>query len=291
MQSTAMDQIIPELAQDLLAKLSRIDSRKRLLVGICGVPASGKSTIAFRLVNHLNENFRASLGIASQPHTISSEIVICVGLDGWHFTRATLDTFQDPTEAHARRGAAFTFDADEYVRFVTKLRATELEHIRNANTNMDEFQESTSTSRQEVSDANGVDPGAAINVPTIYAPSFAHELKDPTPDAIAILPNHRIVIIEGLYTMLGIHPWNKAAELLDERWFVEVDVMEARTRIIKRHVLTGITKDEEEAARRADLNDTPNGQFVIQHMLPPTRTIVNANVPQLGTSIESQQII
>jgi len=31
------------------------------------------------------------------------EVAICVGLDGWHYSRAELDTFPDPSEAHWRR--------------------------------------------------------------------------------------------------------------------------------------------------------------------------------------------
>jgi hypothetical protein len=31
------------------------------------------------------------------------EVAICVGLDGWHYSRADLDGFEDPKEAHYRR--------------------------------------------------------------------------------------------------------------------------------------------------------------------------------------------
>lgn len=31
------------------------------------------------------------------------QVAICVGLDGWHYSRAELDTFEDPVEAHWRR--------------------------------------------------------------------------------------------------------------------------------------------------------------------------------------------
>jgi pantothenate kinase len=99
-----------------------------------------------------------------------------------------------------------------------------------------------------------VTPTSAV----ITAPSFDHAIKDPTPEAIHIMPYHRIVVIEGLYTFLSIEPWCQGSILLDERWFIDVDIDEARRRLIDRHVLTGVTKNLEEAVVRADKNDMPS---------------------------------
>jgi pantothenate kinase len=126
--------------------------------------------------------------------------------------RAHLDTMPDPAEAHRRRGAAFTFDGEAYATFLASVR----ESIR----------------------ADGL---------SILAPSFSHELKDPTPDAIAILPHHRIVIFEGLYVLLDVEPWRRAARMLDERWIVTVTRDTARRRLIKRY------------ARRPGILRTPDG--------------------------------
>ena len=41
---------------------------------------------------------------------------------GFHFYKRQLDTFPDPQQAHARRGAHFTFDADGFVRAVAQIR-------------------------------------------------------------------------------------------------------------------------------------------------------------------------
>lgn len=92
----------------------------------------------------------------------------------------------------------------------------------------------------------------------IKAPTFDHAAKDPEFDAISILPSHRIVVIEGLYTFLSIGPWREAGLLLDERWFIDIGVEEASRRLVKRHVLTGVTKDMEEAIWRAEQNDIPS---------------------------------
>jgi pantothenate kinase len=90
-------------------------------------------------------------------------------------------------------------------------------------------------------------------------------VKDPTPDAVHIMPHHRIIVIEGLYTFLSIEPWCQGGRLLDERWFIDVDIVEARRRLIDRHVATGVTKDREEGVARADKNDMPSMHFGIHH--------------------------
>ena len=66
------------------------------------------------------------------------------------------------------------------------------------------------------------------------------------------------MIIEGLYTFLGIEPWVHAARLLDERWWVEVSEDEAKERLVARHVISGVAKDLEEAIWRATENDAPS---------------------------------
>lgn len=188
----------------------RIAHDRRLLVGIAGIPASGKSTFALKLASALTNSPAGSA-------------TILVGLDGWHYTRAELDAMPDPKLAHDRRGAHWTFDGPSYVDFVRSLR-------------------------EDITPLT----------PVITAPSFDHAIKDPTPHAVAIHPYHRIVIIEGLYTFLSTEPWVGAGKLLDERWFIEVNAIKARERLVKRHVITGVAKDMEEAIWRSDENDTPS---------------------------------
>jgi len=215
---------------------------RRLLVGISGIPASGKTTFAQLLTQRINDILdlhrkqgAAGLSSIELDKAVTTQDIqaiggvqhpraILVGLDGWHFTRAQLDVFPDPQTAHDRRGSHWTFDGPGYVSFIRALRDT------------------TISSKGSI----------------ITAPSFDHALKDPTPDAVSIYPYHRIVIIEGLYTFLSIEPWSEGGLLLDERWFVQVDPIDARRRLVKRHVLTGVAKDLKEAEWRADENDGPS---------------------------------
>ncbi|KAF8122449.1 P-loop containing nucleoside triphosphate hydrolase protein [Boletus edulis] len=226
-----MDDVLVDRARLILDKLSVVPHTSRLLIAIAGVPASGKSTFATRLVHTLNSLLPAQ-----------SQAVL-VGLDGWHLTRAQLDAMDDPKHAHDRRGIHWTFDAPAYVDFVARLR-------------------------------DPVQPDTLI-----YAPSFDHSLKDPTPDAVVITPSHRIVVIEGLYTMLDIDPWRRAAAQIDERWWVQIDPARAKTRLVKRHVQTGVAEDMDEAVWRAENNDEHNGNFISRNLFDVTYTIQSVDDP------------
>ncbi|QRW05741.1 uridine kinase [Ceratobasidium sp. AG-Ba] len=186
-----MDAVADSLATDLLEQLKSLPPERRLLVGICGIPASGKTTLALNIVKKINAAYDG--------------IAVCVGLDGWHLSRAELDKFDDVKEAYDRRGAAFTFDAASYVNFITALRQIPY---------------------------SNVSPPLQTNL--LYAPTFDHALKDPSPKALKILPSYRIVIIEGLYTFIDTPAWRAAAEALDERWLVDVDIPEATRRLVQR---------------------------------------------------------
>lgn len=64
------------------------------------------------------------------------------------------------------------------------------------------------------------------------------------------MPSHRIVIIEGLYTLLNIQPWKQATDLLDERIWVDCPDEVAKSRLIARHVATGVEADPAAAKLR-----------------------------------------
>jgi len=179
-----------------------------------------------------------------------------MGLDGWHLPRSQLDTFPDPKLAHDRRGAHWTFDGEAYVEFVRVLHQPH-------------------------------HPPTALDVDVadvVYAPSFDHALKDPTPRAVAVHPHHRLVLIEGLYTFLGIPPWRTAAEMLDERWWLDIGEAEAENRLVARHVRSGVAKDYDEAVWRSRENDAPNGRFLRENIVEPTRIIESVEDPVLTAS-------
>lgn len=87
---------------------------------------------------------------------------------------------------------------------------------------------------------------------------------DPVENDIAIKSTHRIVVLEGNYIHLTAPPWEQATGLLDEKWFIAVDRDVARRRVIQRHIISGIARTEEEAGKRFDENDWPNGLYLLE---------------------------
>jgi pantothenate kinase len=167
------------------------------------------------------------------------EIAAFIPMDGYHLSRAQLDAMPDPTNAHARRGAAFTFDADSFLKLVETLKEP-----------------------------------ICPETMTLYAPSFDHAVKDPVEDGIPITPSERICIFEGNYCSLNKGKWKEAAGLMDELWFMEVDFNVARERLARRHVKAGITRDLDEGYKRADENDLVNGREIVDDKIDKIDEVV-----------------
>jgi pantothenate kinase len=88
--------------EDLVARAAALAvPGERHLLGLCGPPGAGKSTLATRLVGALGER------------------AVYVGMDGFHLAQVELDRL-GRTE---RKGAPDTFDAAGYVHLLARLRA------------------------------------------------------------------------------------------------------------------------------------------------------------------------
>lgn len=212
---------LKDVVQDI-SKSYKQSQKSRYLVLISGIPGSGKTTIANNLAQDLNS---------------ASIRTMVVPMDGFHLYRHELDQLSDPLEAHRRRGAPFTFDADKLILL--------LKQIKNSSED------------------------------TIKVPGFDHAKKDPSPDEYEVTPDIQIVIVEGLYLLLKDEPWNEIASLADETIFIEADEQEARLRVAKRHVQSGITTSLELGLERFDFNDGPNGRYLVEHSVPANKTIRN----------------
>ena len=195
----------------------------------------GKTTLAKLVARGLN-----AIHNKQAPGCATTPIAISVPMDGYHLSRAQLSAMPDPTTAHHRRGAAFTFDDKAFLDLVKMLRKPLLPESK-----------------------------------TIYAPSFDHAIKDPVADDIPIHPTSRIVVLEGNYLSLNQGLWKEAAELMDELWFVNVDFETARRRLMVRHVAAGIVKNEEEAGNRADEIDLVNGRQIVDQRLDVQEVIIS----------------
>lgn len=95
----------PETLGQRVAQLAAISS-KRVVIGITGIPGSGKTTLTSKLCDVLNRQGVATQGISQ---------------DGFHYYRQQLYLMKNSREAVERRGAPFTFDAVKFLRLIEKL--------------------------------------------------------------------------------------------------------------------------------------------------------------------------
>lgn len=173
---------VQELSEYLQAKARGLQSGRQFWLGIAGPPGSGKSNLCQRLL--------ATLG----------DTAVVLPMDGYHFRRDQLDRMPRPEEAHRRRGAPFTFDAERFVRDLAAARATGSGRF----------------------------------------PSFDHAAGDPIENDIQLIANqHQIVIVEGNYLLLDDEPWRRLRALFDESWYLDVEIALCKQRVERRHVHAG----------------------------------------------------
>lgn len=222
-----MEPVYQSLTDRALALKSKLDislTQHRIIVVLAGPPGSGKSTIAEQVIRRLNG-------------TSATSFATIVPMDGFHLLRSTLDALPNSSEAYARRGASWTFDADgilDLVRSLSKSRFRSPEKLD-----------------------------------IIFAPGFDHAVKDPVEKGIEIGPGMQFILLEGNYLLLDEEPWKGIKALVDESWFVDVEPELARGRIAKRHVKAGIEETMDAAYRRAEGNDLLNGIEIRKKLIKP----------------------
>ena len=94
-----------ELIKRILTQLVEASAEARVMIGITGGPAAGKTTLAENLVARL----RLELDQDQAAH---------VPMDGYHLADVTLDRLG----LRERKGAPATFDAEGYVALLRRLR-------------------------------------------------------------------------------------------------------------------------------------------------------------------------
>ncbi|MGV8908564.1 MAG: nucleoside/nucleotide kinase family protein [Propionicimonas sp.] len=94
----------PAVVARLAARLRERAASTRVIVGICGAPGAGKSTLAAEVADTLNQE---SLGTA-----------VVVPMDGFHLAASVIAD----DERGDRRGAPDTFDPDGFAALLRRLR-------------------------------------------------------------------------------------------------------------------------------------------------------------------------
>ncbi|XP_057438599.1 putative uridine kinase C227.14 [Lotus japonicus] len=202
-EGSCVDEIYDILATRLLPPASVMaNPNHKLLVGLAGPPGAGKSTVAHEVVRRINKLWpekASSFDSQVQPPNVA----IVIPMDGFHLYRSELGAMENPEEAHARRGAPWTFNPS---RLLTCLKNLKIQG-------------------------------------SVYVPSFDHGVGDPVEDDIFVNLQHKVVIVEGNYLLLEDGVWKEISSLFDEKWFIDINIDKAMQRVLKRHISTGKPPD------------------------------------------------
>jgi pantothenate kinase len=188
------------LDESLVARARSLTVGSRTLLGICGAPGAGKSTLAAHLAAR-----------------VGAEAVV-LPMDGFHLHDDELARLG----LSERKGAPETFDVRGYAALLARMRVE---------------------ARQ-----------------TVYAPEFDRSRELSIAGAIAVRPEHRLVVTEGNYLLHDGHGWAEVRPLLDQVWFVEQDETTRIERLVERHVAHG--KPPELARRWTLSSDQANAELV-----------------------------
>jgi len=188
------------LDEHLVDRARALMAGGRAVLGICGAPGAGKSTLAARLAE--------AVGPAA----------VVVPMDGFHLHDDELARLG----LSDRKGAPETFDVAGYVALLRRLHI-ETDHV-------------------------------------VYAPEFDRSREESIAGAIAVRPEHRLVVTEGNYLLHDAPGWASVRPLLDETWFVEQNERRRLERLVARHVEHG--KPPDLAERWATVSDQANAGLV-----------------------------
>ncbi|KAJ6838414.1 putative uridine kinase C227.14 isoform X1 [Iris pallida] len=198
LEARSIEEIYDALAERLVPAAEKAnDLNSKYIVGLAGPPGAGKTTVASEVVHRLNTF------LSQKTFTQLDEVATVLPMDGFHLYRSQLDAMENPKEAHARRGAPWTFNPDLLLKCLHAVRSQG----------------------------------------TVRAPSFDHGVGDPIEDDVLISIQHRVVIVEGNYLFLEEGAWKEVCEVFDEKWFIDIDINTAMQRVLKRHIATGKEPD------------------------------------------------
>ena len=100
----------------------------------------------------------------------------------------------------------------------------------------------------------------------VFVPVFDRSRDLAIAGATVVSESCQVVIVEGNYLLFDEQPWSDLAPLWTLSAQLAVPMPELRARLIQRWLSQGLSRAA--ATRRAESNDIPNAQRVIDHALP-----------------------
>lgn len=181
-----------------------------------------------------------SLILAALLNTIHPRLAAVVGQDGWHFPNRYLSTHStvhhnEPVLLSEIKGAPETFDVDGFTSFLEQAR----------------------------------------NQPHLTYPIYSRALHEPVSDAGTILPDHRLILVEGNYLLLNLPPWKKLHSLFDHTVFIRAPLDTLLVSLRARHLRGG--KSQARTENHLHKVDLPNIQLVLQSSIPADILIEKAD--------------
>jgi len=169
--------------------------------------------------------------LVDQLSAAAPGLAVLVPMDGFHLPNRRLEELGLRT----RKGAPETFDAEGFIRLLSRARDASQEPLF-----------------------------------PIYDRSL-HEPVLQANDDQRISLGTRLVLTEGNYLLLTLHPWARLGRILDECWFLDTPLDVAKRWIIDRFCRHGL--DPEAAQAHYNEVDLPNAQLVLANMREPQRRI------------------
>ncbi|HIQ05106.1 MAG TPA: hypothetical protein EYH31_05345 [Anaerolineae bacterium] len=188
---------------------------RRTIVGISGPAGSGKTVSAHVLLRLLQQ--------------IRPGEVICLGLDGFHFSNAYLNQHMgvdhrgQKVPLHRIKGLPATFDVAKAVALLTRVK---------------------------------------MDVGPVAFPVYDRQLHDPVFDGTIVEPAHRIVLFEGNFLYLDEGDWPKLQALFDLRLFIQTSIEALIPNLRARHLRGGKSPDEVEEHMQSV--DIPNAMLILR---------------------------
>ena len=95
----------------------------------------------------------------------------------------------------------------------------------------------------------------------VMGPGYSRQIEDVVDNAFTVLPDVRVLVVEGNYLLLTEGPWAGVRPLLDYAAFIHVPRDTVKTRLLKRHAEAGLFTEERNIAHIAR-TDMPNYDLV-----------------------------